>query len=172
MFAGGAEVYIDELAKRWVKDGNSVTMFCGNDHKNLPYEKIGGIEVYRRGGTYMVYVYAFMYYMLKFRGKYDVIIDCENGIPFFTPLFVHKPVILLVHHVHQEVFRAFLRARADVAPLLPSTDMPNYPANALSDEMVKDLYAYIRSMPANRPETADIPVMRAILEAAERPYSP
>ena len=125
VFAGGAEVYIDELAKRWVKDGNSVTMFCGNDHKNLPYEKIGGIEVYRRGGTYMVYVYAFMYYMLKFRGKYDVIIDCENGIPFFTPLFVHKPVILLVHHVHQEVFRAFLKfPLRPIAELLESKLMP------------------------------------------------
>lgn len=74
--------------------------------------------------------------------------------------------------VSEEVFRAFLRARADVAPLLPSTEMPNYPANALPDEMVRDIYAYVRSMPADRPETADIPVMRAILEAAERPYQP
>jgi mono/diheme cytochrome c family protein len=73
----------------------------------------------------------------------------------------------------EEIFRAFLRARADVAPLLPSTAMPNYPANALSDIMARDIYAYVRSMPANSPEIGDIPTLRAILEAAEqRTYQP
>lgn len=75
--------------------------------------------------------------------------------------------------LNEEIFRAYLRARANVAPLLPSTDMPNYPANALSDAMVSDLYAYVRSMPANKPETADVPTLRTILEAAEqRQYKP
>ena len=74
---------------------------------------------------------------------------------------------------NEEIFRAFLRARSDVAPLLPSTDMPNYPANSLSDAMVRDIYAYVRSMPDNRPETADVPALRIILEAAEqRQYKP
>ncbi len=73
----------------------------------------------------------------------------------------------------EEIFRAFLRARADVAPILPSTDMPNYPENALNDAMVGDLYAYIRSMPDNRPENADAPTLRRILEAAaQRQYRP
>ena len=65
-----------------------------------------------------------------------------------------------------EVFRAFLRSRSNEAPILPSTSMPNYPQNSLSDEMVSDIYAYIRSMPDNRPETEDIPTLRKILEAA------
>jgi glycosyltransferase involved in cell wall biosynthesis len=42
------------------------------------------------------------------RGKYDVIIDCENGIPFFTPLFVNGKKLLVVFHVHQEVFKVSL----------------------------------------------------------------
>jgi Cytochrome c553 len=72
--------------------------------------------------------------------------------------------------VNEEVFRAFLRGRADVAPLLPVTDMPNYPANSLSDEQVRDLYAYIRSMPPNLPETGGVETFRQILEIAEQPY--
>ena len=68
----------------------------------------------------------------------------------------------------EEVFRAFLRARATEAPVLPSTDMPNYPENSLTDEMVRDIYAYIRSMPNNRPDAEDIPTLRTILEAAEQ----
>lgn len=109
IYAGGAEVYIDELAKRWVKNGNKVTLFCGNDNRNAFYEHVNGVEVYRRGGTYTVYFFAIMYYLFKFRGKYDVIVDCENGIPFFMPLFAREQVILLIHHVHQEIFRQFLK---------------------------------------------------------------
>lgn len=109
IFGGGAEVYIQELAKRWVRDGNQVTIFCGNDGKNSRYEIIDGIEIIRRGGFYFVYIWAFFYYLLKFRGKYDFIIDCENGIPFFTPLYVKEPVYCVIHHVHQEVFKTYTK---------------------------------------------------------------
>jgi len=71
-----------------------------------------------------------------------------------------------------EVFRAFLRGRGDVAPLLPSTEMPNYPATSVSDAQVNDLFAYIQSMPADLPEAGDIEPFQSILKAAERPYSP
>lgn len=125
IYAGGAEVYINELAKRWVKNGNKVTLFSGNDNRNLFYENVNGVEVYRRGGTYTVYFFAVMYYLLKFRGKYDVIIDCENGIPFFMPLFAKEQVILLVHHVHQEIFRKFLKfPMSIVAEMLEGKVMP------------------------------------------------
>lgn len=108
VYAGGAEVYIHELAKRWVASGNSVTFFCGNDGKSLRSEVIDGVQIYRRGGFYLVYVWAFLYYIFQFRGKCDVIIDCQNGIPFFTPLYAKEQVYGLMHHVHQEVFRKSL----------------------------------------------------------------
>ena len=124
-YAGGAEVYIHELAKRWVKNGNKVTIFSGNDNKNADYEIVDGIEVYRRGGTFTIYIFAIMYYLRKFRGNYDVIIDCENGIPFFTPLFAKEQVILLIHHVHQEIFRNFLSfPLSNIAALLEGKVMP------------------------------------------------
>lgn len=107
-YAGGAEVYVQELAKRWVRNGNNVTIFCGNDNKHAKYEQFEGVDIYRRGGTYTVYFFAFIYYVLKFRNNFDVIIDCENGIPFFTPFYVKEQVILLIHHVHQEIFYTFL----------------------------------------------------------------
>lgn len=107
-WAGGAEVYVHELAKRWVKDGNEVTIFCGNDNLHARDTAIDSVTIIRRGGFYMVYFWAFIYYIFRFRGKFDVVIDCENGIPFFTPLYVRKPIILLIHHIHQEVFRNHL----------------------------------------------------------------
>lgn len=109
VYAGGAEVYIQELAKRWKENGSRVTIFCGSDYKSMSNETIDGVNIVRRGGIYTVYLFGFLYYIFKFRGKVDLIIDCENGIPFFSPLYAKVPVILLIHHVHQEVFRAFLR---------------------------------------------------------------
>ncbi len=108
-YAGGAETYIYELAKRWVKSGNQVTLFCGNDGNCLRDEVMEGIQIYRRGGFYFVYVWALFYYLFKFRGQFDVIIDSENGIPFFTPLYADEKKFLLIHHVHQEVFRKSLK---------------------------------------------------------------
>ena len=108
-WGGGAEEYIHEIARRWVDDGNSVTLFCGNDYESKKNEVIDGIEIMRRGGFYTMYVWAAIYYIFKLRGKYDVVIDSENGIPFFTPLFSRKPIYLLIHHVHQEVFLVHLK---------------------------------------------------------------
>lgn len=107
-WSGGAEVYVHEIAKRLVDRGDFVTVFCGNDRHSLRNDVIDGVRIVRRGGLFTVYLWAFLYYVLKFRGKYDLIIDCENGIPFFSPLYVKEPVILIIYHVHQEVFRKYL----------------------------------------------------------------
>lgn len=124
-WAGGAEVYIHELAKRWVSQSHQVTIFCGNDSRSLRNEVIDGVQIYRRGGLYMVYVWAFLYHIFKFRGKYDVIIDCENGIPFFTPLFAREKKFLLIHHVHQEVFLTDLKfPLAQLGRFLEGVAMP------------------------------------------------
>lgn len=124
-FAGGAEVYIHEIAKRWVKMGYHVTVFCGNDGKSARHEILDGVEILRRGGFYFVYIWAFVYYMIRLRGKFDVVIDSENGIPFFTPLYVREPVYCLMHHVHQEVFRrSLIKPLALLATFLEETAMP------------------------------------------------
>jgi len=124
-WSGGAETYVHEIAKRWVKNGHHVTIFCGNDGQHMRNELVSGVQIVRRGGFYTVYMWAFLYYILRFRNKYDVIIDSENGIPFFTPIFVQKPVVLLIHHVHQEVFRTQLPfPLAQIASFIESELMP------------------------------------------------
>lgn len=124
-FAGGAESYIHELAKRWVKAGHRVTQFSGNDSTQVREETIDGVRIIRRGGFYFVYVWAFFYYMFRFRGKYDIIIDCQNGIPFFTPFYAREQVYCLLHHIHQEVFHKFLpRPLALFASYLEKDLMP------------------------------------------------
>ena len=107
-FAGGAELYVEEIARDFVRQGNQVTLFCGNDGNSPRIETVEGVRIIRRGGFYLVYFWAFVYYMLRFRGRYDVIVDSQNGIPFFTPLYAKETTYCLMHHVHQEVFRRSL----------------------------------------------------------------
>jgi mono/diheme cytochrome c family protein len=67
-------------------------------------------------------------------------------------------------------FTAFLRGRANVAPVQPSTSMPNYPVESLSDVQANDIYAYIRGFKSAPPPLEKIPVMNQILSAAKKPY--
>ena len=125
VWGGGAEVYLHEIAKNLVKDGHAVTVFCGNDGSSPRSEVIDGVRIVRHGGFYTVYVWAAAYYLLHFRKNTDIVIDSENGIPFFTPLYVKQPVIGIVHHVHQEVFRKHLfYPMAKLAQFLEGKLMP------------------------------------------------
>lgn len=107
-WAGGAEVYVHQIAKRLVAKGHQVTVFCGTDGHSSPHEVVEGVHVIRRGGFYTMYFWAFVYYIFKLRGRFDIIIDCENGIPFLTPFFVRKPILLLIFHIHRDVFTKHL----------------------------------------------------------------
>lgn len=70
-----------------------------------------------------------------------------------------------------DTFVAFLRQRSEYAPVLPSTRMPNFPEDALSDAEARDIYAYVRSFELDAPAIEDIPTFQKILKSAERPYA-
>jgi len=68
----------------------------------------------------------------------------------------------------EQSFLTFLRGRANVAPLAPSTSMPSFSDSALSDKQAKDIYAYIRTFKSSAPELKDIPTLNSIVEAAKQ----
>ncbi len=107
-WAGGAEAYMHEIGRRWVRAGWEVGWIAQRHPSTRRVETIDGIRIHRAGGPMTGYALATLAYLVRLRRRYDVIVDCENGIPFFTPLFTRKPVVLVVHHVHQEVFRTQL----------------------------------------------------------------
>lgn len=104
-WAGGAELNIHEQAKRWVRAGHQVTLFCGAYAGGDPTATIDGVRVVRRGGRFTVYLWAVVYYLTVFRREHDVIVDVANGIPFFTPLYSRLPKVCLFHHLHTGQFR-------------------------------------------------------------------
>src|SRR3989344_5135727 len=102
--AGGSEKYFHEMAKRWVKLGNKVNWISGGWKNCLKKELIDGVNIIRTGGEMSVYFLApFEYFRLK--EKPDIIIDNENGIPFFSPLYSKRKKFLHIHHVHKEIWK-------------------------------------------------------------------
>src|SRR4029453_15185498 len=58
------------------------------------------------GGTYAQYARAPFEYHRRFRG-WDVVVDVENGVPFFSPLWRRGPIVCLVHHVHVDQWKMY-----------------------------------------------------------------
>jgi glycosyltransferase involved in cell wall biosynthesis len=106
--AGGAEVYIHEVAKRLVKKGNEIILFSAKFKNAKNQEEINGVKIVRQGGKGTVYLKARTFFN-EVRNKVDLIIDSINTIPFFTPLYVkEKPKIALIFQLTGQVFYKIL----------------------------------------------------------------
>jgi mono/diheme cytochrome c family protein len=70
----------------------------------------------------------------------------------------------------EQEFLTFLRGRANVAPVTPATQMPNFAASSLPDKAAKDIYAYIRTFKSSAPPLKDIPTLNAIVSAAKKDH--
>ena len=68
---------------------------------------------------------------------------------------------------NDEVFLAYLRARADVKPALPKQWMPHYPKSTLSDEDALEILTYIRSFDDNPPTIAESKTLSSIRKGAQ-----
>lgn len=74
------------------------------------------------------------------------------------------------HLATEQQFITFLRGRANVAPVIPSQDMPNFGPKSLSDRQAKDIYAYIRTFKSEAPPVKDIPTLESIVNAAKQDH--
>jgi glycosyltransferase involved in cell wall biosynthesis len=103
--AGGAERYAWEMARALVGAGAHVRFLTARARGQARHEEQDGIEIIRVGGRYTVYLRA-LTWMYGRRLFFDAVIDCQNGIPFFTPLVLPPgvPVLCVVHHVHTDQF--------------------------------------------------------------------
>jgi glycosyltransferase involved in cell wall biosynthesis len=103
--AGGAERYAWEMARALVGAGADVRFLTARARGQARHEEQDGIEIIRVGGKYTVYLRA-LTWMYGRRLFFDAVIDCQNGIPFFTPLVLPPgvPVLCVVHHVHTDQF--------------------------------------------------------------------
>jgi len=103
--AGGAEVYIHEVTRRWVGLGHQVSLFTAAVPGRPRHECVDGVEVMRAGGRLSVYREARTYYRRHAAGKFDLVIDGVNTRPFGCPDWVDDaPVVALIHQLCREIW--------------------------------------------------------------------
>ena len=93
--AGGSEVVVDQLAARLTERGHEVELLHGGPSGSHQYKSS------TIGGNYVQYLRAPFAFFRRQKGV-DVVVDVENGIPYFSPLWQRRPVVGLVHHIHTE----------------------------------------------------------------------
>lgn len=101
---GGSETWVHEIARRFAAAGSDVTHLAAAVADAPVAEVVDGVTVLRAGSQLGVYGRAGAH-LRRHRQRYDMVVDVQNGIPFFAPVFAPAlPTVLVVHHVHQAQF--------------------------------------------------------------------
>ncbi len=99
---GGSERYVEAMARGLVERGARATIFCAA-HDHAPADEVvDGVRFVRRGDHLGIYALGALRLLLRRFGKVDLVVDVQNGLPFFTRLATRATVVVLVHHVHRE----------------------------------------------------------------------
>jgi glycosyltransferase involved in cell wall biosynthesis len=99
---GGSEMFVERVAEYLSEQGWDVTICCAAYPGAVPDEARNGMLVRRRGGRLTVYLHGFAYLLGGHGRKADIVVDVQNGVPFFSRLVRRRDVLVLVHHVHRE----------------------------------------------------------------------
>jgi glycosyltransferase involved in cell wall biosynthesis len=99
---GGSERYVESMARGIVRHGGNATIFCAAHREAPPDQVIDGVRYVREGDHVNIYLRGLWNLARRRFGRVDVVVDVQNGLPFFTRLGTRRPVVVLVHHVHRE----------------------------------------------------------------------
>lgn len=104
---GGSERYLERVGEYLAVHGHDV-VYRTAGHTDAPRRsRRDGVRYSRSGGKYTVYLNALGGLLLGRLGvgtlrNFDVVVDTQNGIPFFARLVAGAPTVLLTHHCHRE----------------------------------------------------------------------
>jgi glycosyltransferase involved in cell wall biosynthesis len=140
--SGGADYVTHKYCKHFIHQGHHVTLFSSIDPGLLASEIWDGIRIIRQGSDLTVRFWAFIWY-LRNRRDIDIVIDQIHGLPFFTPLYVKKPILAYIHEVAGEIWHySFMPPIANLGLFCESQYFKfykNIPFLTHSDSTKKDL---------------------------------
>lgn len=107
--AGGSETFVERTAEVLAASGHEVTLFTSRFPGAAARTTHGAVRVRRRGNRFTTYA-AGLLHVARHRRSYDIVIDVQNGVPFWSPLVAAVPVVDVVHHVHRDQWHTFFPA--------------------------------------------------------------
>lgn len=104
--AGGAEVVSQALRQRLVRDGHSVRLITATYPGSVEHETREGIEIFRGGNRYTVYLKARGIYRKNMQEWEDLVVDEMNTIPFIAGRYTKATAtkLLLAYQLAREVW--------------------------------------------------------------------
>ncbi len=116
---GGTGANLYGQVAYWLEWGHRVTVVAGSYDGAAPVERPApGLELHRMGNRLTVFPRAAWAVRRGLAPDADVALEVINGIAFCTPLWLRRPRVALVHHVHQDHYVTELGAPGRVAGLL------------------------------------------------------
>lgn len=114
--AGGSELHLAEILRRWAAKGHAVTLWTSAVPGGAPTIERDGYLVHRRGGPWSVFLRA------PFGARSaprDALVEVWHGVNFLSPVWARGRRMGIEHHVHGHQFRLVLpKAAAIVAEVL------------------------------------------------------
>lgn len=105
---GGSETYLERVGSFLAAQGHEVVFrtagYEGASRRDTVSDGQSSFELIRGGGSLSVYPRALAWLLWeRLRGrKPDVIVDTQNGVPFFAHIVGGAPTVVLTHHCHKE----------------------------------------------------------------------
>ena len=106
---GGSERYLERVGAELAARGHEVTLLTARYPGSTAREDRAGVRVVRAGGRLGVYPRALAAIIAGRFGRGplgayvpDIVVDTQNGIPFFASTVTTAPTVVLVHHCHRE----------------------------------------------------------------------
>ncbi len=123
--AGGSEIHADEFMRRWAEVGLEVTHRTSRAAGLPSVSTRNGYTVIRRGGRYGVFARTAGSELVRRMGKFDALIEIWNGVPWMSPVWCHKPRVVVLHHVHGPMWdETFSRVPAAIGRTLEARVAP------------------------------------------------
>ena len=141
--AGGAEVFVHEVAKCWVEAGHRASVVCSAAPGLGRTNDDGGVRIYRvgklKGGSH--HLFAPRHTAVR---EADVVLESINSIPYELPLRMRsRPFLSLFHQMAIDVWDAHVRqpfaAGARVLERVLLRPYRAVPVVAVSESTKKDL---------------------------------
>ncbi|HEX7132857.1 MAG TPA: glycosyltransferase family 4 protein, partial [Iamia sp.] len=106
--AGGSEVHAATVARLWSEAGLDVLMRTSWAQGHPNHDRRDGYEVVRKAGRYQVFPRTALAEIRKTYGRPDGLVEIWNGMPFFSPLWATVPRVVVLHHVHGDMWNMVL----------------------------------------------------------------
>jgi glycosyltransferase involved in cell wall biosynthesis len=99
---GGTGTNLFGQVSRWIAWGHRVSVIACSYPGAAPVERHGPLTLYRAGGRSTVFPRTILRQWRGLVPDADVVLEVVNGITFLTPLWLRKPRVTLIHHIHRD----------------------------------------------------------------------